>query len=148
MGLHLVAWDSVNCSQRSEGSLPRFSESPNQHRMVDMTDPHVIQHRLFNFLDGDRDGVISHSDVRGWMIQHNRAGTVTWDDIVGVKFINFGGYREKEHGVLSVDQVWGWLEGMVWGLLQEAFAPQSSHPEWKVIIAWASVLFAVCNDSN
>ena len=132
LGLQLLAWDCVNLTQRPQGSLPRYAESPMSGMTVDMTHPQIIQHRLFNMLDGNADGVINEEDVRGWMQLHVRVGVVTWDAVMDVKFLNHGGYREEEHGIQSEGQVWGWLEGMVWGLMKEAFEPQSSHPDWKV----------------
>ena len=67
-----------------------------------------------------------------WMVQHIKAGTVTWAGVLDCKFLDFGGYDEAVHGLQRAVQVWGWLEGMVWGLLQEAFAPHSCAVNWPV----------------
>ena len=37
MSVQMVAWDLVNCAQRSQGSRPRFACSPSSGRLVDIT---------------------------------------------------------------------------------------------------------------
>ena len=37
LSMHMVAWDLVNCAQRSNGSWPRFARSPSSGKLVDIT---------------------------------------------------------------------------------------------------------------
>ena len=86
LALQMVALDAVTCSQRPNGAQPRFPRSPHTRHSVDMTHIKVIQHRLFNLMDADGDGVLSEEDVTTWVGSHLKAGTIDRDEVMRRKF--------------------------------------------------------------
>ena len=129
VALQMVAWDATTCSQQPLGPRPRLTPSPQTGMSVDVTHIKVIQHRLFNLLDSDRDGVFSEEDLVTWVNSHIRMGTVARQDIL--RSMTDGGYREAEMGPRADWQLCEWLVERVWGVLTEMFAPNSHASTWK-----------------
>ena len=93
----------------------------------------VLQHRLFILMTTKSNGgLITQETVHSWVSDHMRLNTMSCMDLVPWRYEQEGGYNPTEHGKLTEEDLTGWLVGKVWGVLKEAFAPQSNHPEWKV----------------
>ncbi len=132
LALHMVASDAVTCSQRPNGAQPRFARSPHTRNSVDMTHIKVIQHRLFNLMDADGDGVLSEEDVNLWVDLHLKAGTIDRDEVMRRKF---EGSDQTELETQPDWQLCGWVVEQLWQMLREMFAPQSQDPRWKGVLA-------------
>ena len=129
LALQMVAWDATTCSLQPLGPRPRLTPSPQTGMSVDVTHIKVIQHRLFNLLDSDQDGIFSEEDLVTWVNSHIRMGTVAWQDIL--RSMTDGGYRQAEQGTRADWQLCEWLVERVWGVLTEMFAPNSHASTWK-----------------
>ncbi|DBB00816.1 TPA: hypothetical protein ACH3X1_000745 [Trebouxia sp. C0004] len=132
LALHMVASDAVTCSQRPNGAQPRFARSPHTSNSVDMTHIKVIQHRLFNLMDADGDGVLSEEDVNMWADSHLKAGTMDRDEVMRRKF---EGSDQTDLETQPDWQLCGWVVEQLWQMLREMFAPQSQDPRWKGVSA-------------
>jgi hypothetical protein len=132
LALHMVASDAVTCSQRPYGAQPRFAVSPHTHHSIDMTHIKVIQHRLFNLMDADGDGLLSEEDVIIWVDSHLKAGTIDRDEVMRRKF---EGSDQTELETQPDWQLRGWVVERLWQMLREMFAPQSQDPRWKGVSA-------------
>jgi hypothetical protein len=131
LALQMVALDAVTCSQRLNGAQPRFALSPYTGQSVDMTHIQIIQHRLFNLMDADRDGVLSMEDVNTWVDSHLKAGTIDRNEVMQRKF------EGSDLTDLETQPDWqlcGWVVGKVWQMLREMFAPHSQDPGWKGVL--------------
>ena len=129
LALQMVAWDATTCSLQPLGPRPRFTPSPQTGMSVDVTHMKIIQHRLFNLMDSDRDGIFSEEDLVTWVNSHIRMGTVARQDIL--RSMTDGGNREAEQGTRADWQLCEWLVDKVWGVLTEMFAPKSHASTWK-----------------
>ncbi|KAA6422652.1 MAG: hypothetical protein FRX49_07512 [Trebouxia sp. A1-2] len=132
LALQMVASDAVTCSQRPSGAQPRFARSPHTLNSVDMTHIKVIQHRLFNLMDADGDGVLSEEDVTTWVDSHLKAGTIDRDEVMRRKF---EGSDQTELETQPDWQLCSWVVEQIWRMLREMFAPQSQDPRWKGVSA-------------
>ena len=132
LALQMVASDAVTCSQRPGGAQPRFARSPHTQDSIDMTHIKVIQHRLFNLMDADGDGVLSEEDVNMWVDSHLKAGTIDRDEVMQRKF---EGSDLTELETQPDWQLRGWVVERLWQMLREMFAPQSQDPRWKGVSA-------------
>ena len=131
LALQMVALDAVTCSQRPNGAQPRFAQSPHTCHSVDMTHITVIQHRLFNLMDADRDGVLSEEDVKTWVDSHLKAGTIDRAEVMRRKF---EGSDLTDLDTQPDWQLCGWVVEQVWPLLREMFAPHSQDPRWTGVL--------------
>ena len=131
LALQMVALDAVTCSQRPNGAQPRFAWSPHTRNSVDMTHINIIQHRLFNLMDADRDGVLSEEDVNTWVDSHLKAGTIDRAEVMRRKF------EASDLTNLETQPDWqlcGWVVERVWQMLREMFAPHSQDSGWKGVL--------------
>ena len=143
LALHMVASDAVTCSQRPNGAQPRFARSPHTRNSVDMTHIKIIQHRLFNLMDADGDGVLSEEDVNLWVDSHLKAGTIDRDEVMRRKF---EGSDQTELETQPDWQLCGWVVEQLWQMLREMFAPQSQDPRWKGVLALPFLNAQLCHD--
>ena len=143
LALHMVASDAVTCSQRPDGAQPRFARSPHTRNSVDMTHIKIIQHRLFNLMDADGDGVLSEEDVNLWVDSHLKAGTIDRDEVMRRKF---EGSDQTELETQPDWQLCGWVVEQLWQMLREMFAPQSQDPRWKGVLALPFLNAQLCHD--
>ena len=132
LALQMVASDAVTCSQRPNGAQPRFARSPHTRHSIDMTHIKIIQHRLFNLMDADGDGVLSEEDVNTWASSHLKAGTIDRNEVMRRKF---EGSDLTEMETQPDWQLCGWVVKQMWQMLREMFAPQSQDPRWKGVSA-------------
>jgi len=102
-----------------------------------MTHIKVIQHRLFNLMDADGDGVLSEEDVNTWIDSHLKAGTIDRDEVMRRKF---EGSDQTDLETQPDWQLCGWVVEQLWQMLREMFAPQSQDPRWKGVLAMMWVL--------
>ena len=132
MSLHLLAWDALHCGDSSNYSHPKYTKTPALGRKMLMTRPMVVQHRVFNLLDADSDGIISQADVGAWLTQHLQLGSLSHVAIHQQMLRGRGSHQEAVIQSPDREQLFEWLEKRVWDLLKEGFAPQSSDPNWQV----------------
>ena len=140
MSLHLLAWDALHCGDSSNHSHPKYIKAPALGRKMLMTRPMVVQHRVFNLLDADSDGVISQSDVGAWLTQHLELGSLSHDAIHHQMLRGRGSHQGAVVQSPTHEQLFEWLEKRVWDLLKEGFAPQSSDPNWQVCLVLLSYI--------
>ena len=79
LSMHMLACDTIF-------PRPRFTKSPHTRKAINMSHVKIVQHRLFNLMDSDEDGIISEEDVNAWMDTHIRVGTIERVDVVRRKF--------------------------------------------------------------
>jgi len=132
LALQMVASDAVTCSQRPNGAQPRFARSPHTRHSIDMTHIKIIQHRLFNLMDADGDGVLSEEDVNTWASSHLKAGTIDRNEVMWRKF---EGSDLTDMETQPDWQLCGWVVEQTWQMLREMFTPQSQDPRWKGVSA-------------
>ena len=132
LAVHMLACDALHSSDGSGGSRPKYAVSPFTGKKVELTHNKVVQCRLFNLLDADSDGVISLADVGAWLKDLLTVGSVSYQGIQKQMLRAKGSHIEAVIDSPTHMQLFMWLQGRVWDLLREGFAPQSSHPSWQV----------------
>ncbi|KAA6422651.1 MAG: hypothetical protein FRX49_07511 [Trebouxia sp. A1-2] len=125
LALQMVASDAVTCSQRPGGAQPRFARSPHTRNSVDMTHIKVIQHRMFNLMDGDGDGVLSEEDVTTWVDSHLKAGTIDRQEVMRRKF---EGSDQTELETQPDWQLCLWVVEQMWRMLRECLPLRATTP--------------------
>ena len=130
LSMHMLAYDFIFPRAPTLAGNIRRTQSPNTGLQLELSHPHVLGHRLFNIMDVDSDGVIGWRDLCEFTVAHIRTGSLDWralwDNMTG-KPHDGQMLRVEEEGRLV-----NWQAGQCWGMLTEAFAPDSNSPDWKV----------------
>lgn len=103
----------------------------------------MLKHRLFNFLDLNSDGVVGFDDVCQWSVLHIRHGTL---DVDALWFKMTEEERpDRELTEQEERRLVTWHAGEVMDMLDQAFAPHTTHLRWKVIKRQFSPCVMLCN---
>lgn len=130
MGVQMLALDAIfPQAPKPDGSLRRI-QSPATHRQLHMAHPMMLKHRLFNFLDLNSDGVVGFDDVCQWSVLHIRHGTLDvdalWYKMTKEERPDRELTEQEERRLVT------WHAGEVMDMLDQAFAPHTTHLSWKV----------------
>lgn len=133
LALFMLSWDALHCSHHPDSPHPRLAISPYTNKRFDMTHAKVVQHRLFNLMDCDGDGVLGEEDVNCWVELHVKMGSISRQEVITEKFkgrkLNEAEFRRQDDWELRE-----WVAEKIWAMLREIFAPQSQDPRWQVCI--------------